>query len=325
MTTREREDGPVDGSRVKALPAAEEFAWARQRRADIRRAGGVLDLVLPLREGGAGPALFCAPPLVGASWCYLALLPHLAPEHPVYGLQLRGLRRPEPLPVDMAEVARDFADRIRLTQPHGPYHLFGWSIGGNTAHAIAEELERRGHEVGLLVIGDTLPGLPNSLSVADDDLWLVCDFVLRELGYQPVVEPDDSDPVRRMLEVVRGRPGLGLHDWPDRQLLALPHVIRNNLAVAQRHRPGRVRCPVLFLSATENEETTEAKVGSWDDCVSGPVDVVEVDCLHEHMLLPEPVARIGAAITARLAGNPKSSAATADTSESLIATGESRT
>jgi thioesterase domain-containing protein len=315
----------VDGSRVKALPAAEEFAWARQRRADIRRAGGVLDLVLPLREGGAGPALFCAPPLVGASWCYLALLPHLAPEHPVYGLQLRGLRRPEPLPVDLAEVARDFADRIRLTQPHGPYYLFGWSIGGNTAHAIAEELERRGHEVGLLVLGDTLPGLPNSLSVADDDLWLVCDFVLRELGYQPVVEPDDPDPVRRMLEVVRGRPGLGLHDWSDRQLLALPHVIRNNLAVAQRHRPGRVRCPVLFLSATEDEETTEAKVGSWDDCVSGPVDVVEVDCLHEHMLLPEPVARIGAAITARLAGNPKSSAATADTSESLIAIGESRT
>ncbi|MFD0200909.1 MULTISPECIES: alpha/beta fold hydrolase [Saccharothrix] len=325
MTTREREDGPVDGSRVKALPAAEEFAWARQRRADIRRVGGVLDLVLPLREGGAGPALFCAPPLVGASWCYLALLPHLAPEHPVYGLQLRGLRRPEPLPVDMAEVARDFADRIRLTQPAGPYHLFGWSIGGNVAHAIAEELERRGHEVGLLVIGDTVPGLPNSLSVADDNLWLVCDFVLREFGYQPVVEPDDPDPVRRMLEVVRGRPGLGLHEWPDRQLLALPHVIRNNLAVAQRHRPGRVRGPVLFLSATEDERTTEAKVGSWDDCVSGPVDVVEVDCLHEHMLLPEPVARIGAAITDRLAGNPKSPAPNSDTAESPIATGESRT
>ncbi|MCC8242940.1 alpha/beta fold hydrolase [Saccharothrix luteola] len=333
MTTREREDGLVDGSRVKALPGAEEFAWARQRRADIRRAGGVLDLVLPLREGGAGPALFCAPPLVGASWCYLALLPHLAPEHPVYGLQLRGLRRPEPLPVDMAELARDFADQIRLTQPHGPYHLFGWSIGGTTAHAIAEELEQRGHEVGLLVIGDAMPGLPNSLSVADDNLWLVCDFVLREFGYQPVVEPDDPDPVRRMLEVVRGRPGLGLHEWPDRQLLALPHVIRNNLAVAQRHPAGRVRCPVLFLSATESELTTEAKVASWDDHVGGPVDVVEVDCLHEHMLLPAPVARIGAAISARLGGavpprpgaNPKSPEPTAAASESLIATGESRT
>lgn len=303
MPVAERMGGvDVDGSGVKALPTAEEFAWARQRRADIRATGGILDLVLPLREGGAGPALFCAPPLVGASWCYLALLPHLGAEHAVYGLQSRGLRRPEPLPVDMAELARDFADQIRITRPDGPYHLFGWSLGANTAHAVAEELERRGHEVGLLVIGDASADLPHSTSVADDNVWLLCDFVLREFGYQPVIEPDDPDPVARMLEVVRARPGLGLHEWPDRQLLALPRVIRNNIAVAQRHRPGRVRCPVLFIAATEDERSTESKVASWDDHVSGAIDVVTVDCKHEHMLLPEPVARIGASLTARLAG-----------------------
>ncbi|MCE6996431.1 thioesterase domain-containing protein [Saccharothrix sp. S26] len=294
----------MDGSTVSALPAAEEFAWARQRRADIRAAGGVLDLVLPLREGGSGPALFCAPPLVGASWCYLALLPHLVADHPVYGLQSRGLRRPEPLPVDMAELARDFADQIRITQPHGPYHLFGWSNGGNTAHAVAEELERRGHEVGLLAIADAIPDLPNTLSVADDNLWLLCDFVLREFGYQPVIEPDDPDPVGRMLAVIRARPGLGLHEWPDRQLLALPRVIRNNVAVAQRHRPGRVRCPVLFFAATDSPRSTEVKLAAWQDHVSRPIDVVTVDCKHEHMLLPAPAARIGAGLTAHLAAPP---------------------
>ncbi|NUT53433.1 MAG: hypothetical protein HOV94_40030 [Saccharothrix sp.] len=311
-------------SGVNALPTAEEFAWARQRRADIRAAGGVLDLVLPLRRGGDGPALFCTPPLVGASWCYLALLPHLPAGLPVHGLQSRGLRRPEPLPVDMAELARDFADQIRTTQPTGPYHLFGWSIGGNTAHAIAEELERRGCEVGLLVIGDTMPGLPGGITPVDDKLWLLCDFVLREFGYQPVVEPDDPDPVGRMLDVVRGRPGLGLNEWSDRQLRALPEVIRNNIAVAQRHRPGRVRGPVLFLSATEDVRTTESKVSSWDDHVSTPVDVVEVDCKHEHMLLPEPVARIGAEIAARLP-TPSALVRPSDTPESPIATGEPRT
>ncbi|WP_367128726.1 thioesterase domain-containing protein [Saccharothrix sp. HUAS TT1] len=316
---------PSSGPGATALPAAEEFAWARQRRADIRAAGGVLDPVLPLRTGGDGPALFCAPPLVGAGWCYLALLPHLAPEHPVYALQSRGLRRPEPLPVDMAELARDFADRIRVTQPHGPYHLFGWSIGGNTAHAIAEELERRGHEVGLLAIADAMPELAHSVSVADDNVWLLCDFVLREFGYQPVVEPDDPDPVTRMLEVVRARPGLGLHEWPDRQLRALPGVIRNNIALAQRHRPGRVRCPVLFFAATDSARTTEEKLASWQDHVGGPVDVITVDAKHEHMLLPAPVARIGAGLTARLAGNPKAPAPTADIRDSLIATAERRT
>jgi thioesterase domain-containing protein len=286
---------------VKALPAAEQFAWARQRRADIRAAGGILDLVLPLREsGGGGKALFCAPPLVGASWCYLALLPHIEPEYAVYGLQSRGLRRPEPLPVDMAELARDFADQIGITRPHGPYHLFGWSLGANMAHAIAEELERRGQEVGLLAIGDATPG-PPGISVADDNLWLLCDFVLREFNYQPVIEPNDPDPVARMLALIRSRPGLGLHEWPDRRILALPRVIRNNIAVAQAHRPGRVRCPVLFFAATRSGESTDRKLASWDGHVDGPIDVVEVDCEHEHMLLPQPIARIGAAITAHLA------------------------
>lgn len=289
---------------MNALPVVEEFAWARQRRADMRATGGILDLVLPLREGGSGPALFCTPPLVGASWCYLALLPHLGPEHAVYGLQSRGLRRPEPLPVDMAELARDFADQIRITQPHGPYHLFGWSLGGNTAHAIAEELERRGHEVGLLAIGDAIPNPTNTISVAEDNLWLLCDFVLREFGYQPVIEPDEPDPVTRMLELIRERPGLGLQEWPDRQLLALPNVIRNNIAMVQGHRPGRVRGPALFLAATKGEQSTESKLASWDDYLGGAVDVVTVDCKHEHMLLPEPIARIGAGISAHLARVP---------------------
>lgn len=289
----------MEGLRAKALPTADEFAWARQRRADIRAAGGILDLVLPLREGGDGAPLFCLPPLVGASWCYLALLPHLDAAHPVYGLQSRGLRRPEPLPVDLAETARDWADLIRATRP-GPYHLFGWSLGANTAHAVAEELQRRGDEVALLVIGDATPDLPHGLGVGDDNLWLLCDFVLREFGYQPMVEPDDPDPVGRLVQVVRGRPGLGLSEWPDRRLRALPRVIRHTIAVAQRHRPGLVRCPVLFLSATRTRRSTEAKVASWDGHLDGPVEVVEVDCEHEHMLLPRPVAAIGAAVGARM-------------------------
>src|SRR5690348_18113886 len=44
------------------------------------------------------------------------------------------------------EMARDYADQIRMTQPSGPYHLLGMSLGGNVAFAIAEELERRRSE-----------------------------------------------------------------------------------------------------------------------------------------------------------------------------------
>ena len=82
--------------------AAEDLQTLRLFRATAKAAGGILDLVMPMRVGGDGPALFCAHPLVGLSWCYLALLPHVDARYPLYGLQARGLRRPEPLPASMA-------------------------------------------------------------------------------------------------------------------------------------------------------------------------------------------------------------------------------
>ncbi len=119
------------------------FSRCRLHRATARAAGGILDVLMPIRVGD-GPALFCAHPVVGLSWCYLALVPHVDARFPLYGLQARGLRRPEPLPASMEEMARDYTDQIRMAQPSGPYHLLGWSLGGNIAFAIAEELERRG-------------------------------------------------------------------------------------------------------------------------------------------------------------------------------------
>jgi thioesterase domain-containing protein len=291
------------------LPSVEDFSWARQRRATVRAAGGILDLVLPLRAGGSGCPLFCVFPVVGLSWCYLVLVPHIGAEHPVYGVQSRGLRRPEPLPASMAETARDFADQIRTAQPAGPYHLLGWSLGGNIAFAVAQELERRGHEVGLLAMLDASPGVPDNMTAEDDGAWLLYNFVLAEFGYEPALTADEPEPAARMLALVRGRPGLGLDEWPDRRVLALLRVIRNNVAVARAYRPGRVHCPLLFFSAARTPPGLAEKLASWRPFAAGPIDAVELDCRHQHLLLPEPASRIGASLTDRMAGTTAAAAA----------------
>jgi thioesterase domain-containing protein len=281
------------------LPAA-DMASLRLYRATAKAAGGILDLVMPMRVGGDGPALFCAHPLIGLGWCHLVLLPHVAARYPLYGLQARGLRRPEPLPATMQEMARDYADQIRQVQPAGPYHLLGWSLGGNIAFAIAEELERRGEQIGLLVILDSnlsdLDAIPRS-----NEPWLFYNIVLAQFGYVPALTPDDPAPEVRMLELVRRRPGMGLHDWPDQRVRALQRVIQNNVAVACTHRPGRVHGPLLFFSATRNPPGLAEKLDSWRTFVDGPIEAVELDCDHRHMLLPEPAARIGSAVSDRLA------------------------
>jgi len=283
------------------LPVANMQAL-RLFRTVAKAAGGTLDLIMPMRVGGDGPILFFAPPMIGLNWVHLTLLPYIDARYPLYGLQARGLRRPEPLPATMEEMAQDYADQIRTVQPAGPYHLFGWSLGGNIAFAIAEELERRGERVGLLVILDS--------SVAEADInaippnnepWFIYNLILAQFGYVPALAPDDPDPDARMLELVRRRPGLGLNDWPEARVHALQRVIRNNIIVACTHRPGRVHCPMLFFSATQNPPELPKKIETWQQFIDGPIEAIELDCDHRLMLLPEPAARIGAALSAQLA------------------------
>jgi len=279
--------------------AAEAMQSLRLHRTTAKAAGGVLDVLMPIRAGD-GPALFCAHPVVGLSWCYLALVPHVDARFPLYGLQARGLRRPEPLPASMAEMAREYADHIRMAQPSGPYHLLGWSLGGNVAFAIAEELERRGQEIALLAILDASLADREAIALTNEP-WMVFNLVLAQFGYVPALTPADPDPGARMLELVRRRPGLGLDEWPEQRLRALQRVIKNNVSVARAHQPGRVHCPLLLFSATRNPPTVAEKLEIWGQYVDGPAEAVELDCDHRYMLLPEPIARIGPALTAALA------------------------
>jgi thioesterase domain-containing protein len=198
----------------------------------------------------------------------------------------------------MQEMARDYADQIRMTQPSGPYHLLGMSLGGNFAFAIAEELERRDQQIGLLVILDANMDDLDGLEV---EPWAIYNLVLAQFGYVPGVPPAEPDPEARMLEVVRRQPGLGLDEWPDQRLRALQRVIKNNVAVARAHQPGRVHCPLLFFSATRNPPTLAEKLESWGSFVDGPIEAVELDCDHRQMLLPEPIARLGPALSDRMA------------------------
>jgi len=286
-------------TRAKGLiGSTEDLQSLRLFRAAAKAAGGALDLMLPMRVDGDGPILFCAHPMVGMSWCYLAMLPHVDARFPLYGLQARGLRRPEPLPTSMREMARDYADQIRMTQPSGPYHLLGWSLGGNVAFAIAEEMERRGERIDLLVILDST--LVDLDAIESDEPWMIYNLVLAQFGYVPALTAADPDPEARMLELVRRRPGLGLEDWPDQRLRALQRVIKNNVGLALAYRPGRVRCPLLFFSAARNEPSLAEKLNNWGSFVEGPIEVVELDCHHRYMLLPDPVAKLGPALSDRL-------------------------
>ncbi|KAI7832527.1 Alpha/Beta hydrolase protein [Gamsiella multidivaricata] len=100
------------------------------------------DVLVPLKLNGSLTPLFCIHLGLGLSRGYLGLSKHLHPEQRLYGLQARGIGGIGKMAETIEEMTQDYIDQIRHVQPHGPYHLLGWSFGGNVAHSMAVELEK---------------------------------------------------------------------------------------------------------------------------------------------------------------------------------------
>lgn len=119
--------------------------------------GRRLDPVLELRTEGSVPPLFCIHQIGGTAWKYAPLARLLRAERPIIGLQMPQLTEPDKQTRTLDELARFYLAAVRRIQPQGPYHLLGYSLGGNLAHAMAAILEAEGEQVGYVGLLDSHP------------------------------------------------------------------------------------------------------------------------------------------------------------------------
>ncbi|GAB1510094.1 non-ribosomal peptide synthetase [Actinophytocola sp. KF-1] len=258
-------------------------------------AGGALDVLLPLRTAGPRPPLFCVHPAAGISWVYSGLLHALGPDQPVYGLQARGLDGHSPLATGVAEMAADYVAQLRAVQPTGPYHLLGWSFGGNVAHAMAVRLRADGERVALLAMMDAYPA--TGPAPARDEPEVLADL-LRSLGVRDLgAGPLDLAAATRLAGAGAGALAmLG----PD-VLPAVAAVFANNAALRADHRPGTFDGDVLFFSATADRPPGLADpAAAWAPHVLGRVDIRPVACAHGEMTRSEHLSGIAAALATQL-------------------------
>ncbi|MEU7576346.1 amino acid adenylation domain-containing protein [Streptomyces sp. NPDC041068] len=252
--------------------------------------------VLPLRASGKGPALFCVHPGGGLAWCYSALLPHIGPDHPIHGVQARGISPAGELPASVEEMAAEYVERLRAIQPAGPYHLLGWSFGGLVAHAMAVLLQEQGEEVPLLCVLDGYPhdleavpedDGPGSAAGTEDALAAISEA----LGVDATA-PDSAD---------RGA-ALGL---TGPQLDAVVRVFENNLELARDFTPKPFRGAMLFVTAALSRGgDLPSAAEAWGPYVDGAIEDVALDSTH-HQLLSAGTAPVVAELVARrLRGAP---------------------
>ena len=137
----------------------ESFLYAPtiERLALLMRAGDTHSsstLVL-LREGTRERPLFIAHSMSGTLLELWALAREMDCDCAVYGIQGRGLREGEVPNSRVEDMAADYIEQIRSVQPHGPYALAGFSMGGMIAFEIAQQLLQCGETVELVALLDT--------------------------------------------------------------------------------------------------------------------------------------------------------------------------
>lgn len=114
------------------------------------------ETILPLRESH-GPTLFCFHPASGFAWQFSVLARYLNPRWSIVGIQSPRPAGPMATAASLDDVCEAHLQTLLAQQPHGPYYLFGYSLGGTLAQGIAARLHQRGEAVAFLGLLDTWP------------------------------------------------------------------------------------------------------------------------------------------------------------------------
>jgi len=110
-----------------------------------------------LKPGGDAQPVFIAHGLGGSVMELSELARHFGSDHPIYGIQARGLDELD-TPYDRIEdMAEYYLVAIKNLQPQGPYLLAGVSFGGLIQLEVAQRLSEQGQEIALLAFLDTWP------------------------------------------------------------------------------------------------------------------------------------------------------------------------
>ncbi|GAA1479921.1 hypothetical protein GCM10009624_03610 [Gordonia sinesedis] len=235
-------------------------------------------------ETGTAAPLFVIHPAIGLSWSFASLLPHLAPDRAVYGLQNPALSG-EPEASTIEELATDYVARIRRICPDGPYHLVGWSLGGLIAQEMAVQLAAAGCEVAPLVLLDSYvvaarPDLDIEPSIGE----LLAEFDIRATD-APGREPTADEAFAAIRSVPGPLSGITRTDF-DR----IHRAFRQSSRLAEGWFPRAYHGDTVFVSAGVDRPAGPPALDGWSRYLRGPVHEITVDCSHARMLLPENVS-----------------------------------
>jgi thioesterase domain-containing protein len=108
-------------------------------------------LIVGLKQSGSRPPLFVVPGQFGEAFQFTRLARRLREDIPFYSFEARGLWGDVEPHTSFQDAAAAYIAEMRAVQPHGPYFLGGFSMGGMAAWEMLQRLNDDGEQVNLIL------------------------------------------------------------------------------------------------------------------------------------------------------------------------------
>jgi amino acid adenylation domain-containing protein len=275
-----------------------------------RQAGSVVRM----HPGSGATPVFCVHPLGGHVFCYRELAVHLGDAgHPFYALQAPGLAQGEPL-ATIEELAAHYIKEIREVQPHGPYALAGWCMGGLVVFEMARQLDVLGERVELLAIISANFDRPVPELYAHDDIKLMLDVVYGgglEISHSELSAVPPAERASVLVTFAQSDPEARPDIDSAEQLERVTRLYRTNARALLAYQPERYRGDAVLYRPADGPEGLPPDLG-WSAVITGKLRIEPVGGDHYSMLtgshgreLAECILRDMAATASSAAGNGK--------------------
>jgi thioesterase domain-containing protein len=236
---------------------------------------------------------------------YRDLARRLGPDQPFYGLQCPGLDGSRPPLTRIEDMAALYVEEIRKTQPHGPYFLGGYCMGGTVAFEVAQQLQSQGERVALLALFDTM----DWSKIPPASIWAKSYQAIERIGFHAAnffrldhegkvqFLKEKAQAFRARVPVWRGMLISGFHNRPRPDLpesLVLAKVWRTNDRACGNYVPQPYAGTVTDFRPLKQYRLLDTPDAKWDKLAKGGQQTVVLPTYPAGMLV-EPFVKYLAA------------------------------
>lgn len=268
----------------------------------LRRPTNVLQRtpLVPIRPSGSKPPFFCVHPVGGEVLCYSPLARLLDTDQPFYGLQYTEIDTSPGQVRSIELLATQYITALRSLQPQGPYLLGGWSMGGLIAFEMAQQLQKQGEAIALLLLIDSYAPTsdPEELQRDLQESALRRQFVEDLVGLPsiPALFSADnfsqSDDEWFFMTLYQNLKQMGFLQAEQEyaSLQKLFHIFKANKQALCLYQPQLYTGPLTILQASEHEGNAASQ--TWMSVASGALIDEVVPGTHYTLLKQPSVATL---------------------------------